>query len=32
MLAFGTKLGAYEVLSQIGAGGTASMNYDARFR
>jgi hypothetical protein len=31
-LAAGTKLGSYEVLAQIGAGGTSLMNCDERFQ
>jgi hypothetical protein len=31
-LATAIKLGFYEVLAQIGAGQTSSMNCDARFR
>jgi hypothetical protein len=29
-LAAGTKLGSYEVVAQIGSGGTSSTNCDAR--
>jgi len=30
-LAAGTRLGSYEVVAQIGAGGTSLTNCDARF-
>jgi hypothetical protein len=31
-IAAGTKLGSYEVIAQIDAGGTSSTNCDARFQ